>query len=258
VHRQEGEEEEIKEILSSIRKIMDTDGKEVPTSSEGVLELTNLVQDDGTVVPVEESSLRTANIPMRKMGEAYPFSSEKGAPLTGMPPLEKKAAVEKTPSHEKTEPMPTIFLKKRKESVPEEPTTTESFLSLIEKNAENLQCDAEKPLYTSSSSSTQSAVGEKDSPLSPPEEDSIQLSPRGQRAVLDSLARLHHAATPHHASVEIPSSNLEDVVKTALKPLLASWIERHLPRIVEVAVEKEIHRLTEHLVTQETPSAKSD
>ncbi|MDR0662008.1 MAG: DUF2497 domain-containing protein [Holosporales bacterium] len=265
MHRQEGEEEEIKEILSSIRKIMDTDGKEVTASSEGVLELTNLVQDDGTVVPVREASSRTASMPMRRMGGAYSLSPEKRTALTGMPSEEKVVTVEKASSYEKTpEPAPTMFPKKRKEPASEDPTATENFLSLIEKNAENLQCHAEKPLCTPppappSSSPAQGSVGEKETPRgSSREEDNVQLSPGGQGAILDSLARLHQATTPHHTSVEAPSSNLEDVVKTALKPLLASWIERHLPRIVEVAVEKEIHRLTERLVTQETSSLRRD
>ena len=36
---------------------------------------------------------------------------------------------------------------------------------------------------------------------------------------------------------------LEDVVRELLKPLLKSWLDENLPRIVEAKVEEEVHRI---------------
>ncbi|MBN9318658.1 MAG: DUF2497 domain-containing protein [Caulobacterales bacterium] len=47
------------------------------------------------------------------------------------------------------------------------------------------------------------------------------------------------------AHIAMPASGvtLEDVTRELLKPLLAAWLDEHLPRIVEAKVEEEVQRI---------------
>jgi cell pole-organizing protein PopZ len=45
-------------------------------------------------------------------------------------------------------------------------------------------------------------------------------------------------------TVKKHESTLEDVVREALRPMLKSWLDENLPRVVERMVEAEIERVT--------------
>jgi cell pole-organizing protein PopZ len=79
-------------------------------------------------------------------------------------------------------------------------------------------------------------------PRSPPpaaarSEDSL-LSEVAARAGASAFGSLH-------AAIAMPPSGLtlDEVVRELLKPLLAAWLDEHLPRIVEAKVEEEVQRI---------------
>ncbi|MDR1266903.1 MAG: DUF2497 domain-containing protein [Holosporales bacterium] len=213
------EGEEIDGILSSIREIMESGEKGPSEKPEEVLELTDLVQDDGTVVPVESTGKRAAEkVPSDAAlpafttdGPASRRSSSKGSVLRG------------------------------------EQTSTDDFLSLIEQNAENLQPDG--PAKGGALSFPDGEPVQTPRGVHPPEEASHArasetgegcLSPAGKRVTLAALDRLRQTARQCDPS----SKSLEEIVHEALHPILEAWLEKHLPRIVETVVEREIRALT--------------
>jgi hypothetical protein len=63
----------------------------------------------------------------------------------------------------------------------------------------------------------------------------------------------HQAATAFgqlSASIQMPAEGrtLEDVVRELLRPLLKTWLDEHLPRIVEQEVAKEVERIARNRV----------
>jgi cell pole-organizing protein PopZ len=72
----------------------------------------------------------------------------------------------------------------------------------------------------------------------PPKTEGSLLSDVAARASASAFGSLH-------AAVAMPPSGLtlDEVVRELLKPLLASWLDEHLPRIVEAKVEEEVQRI---------------
>lgn len=101
----------------------------------------------------------------------------------------------------------------------------------------------EKPVddileLTDSVESHESAVSD-DAPL---------LSRAGERSMRESLAVLATLTEPG-ASPQIVRSgetSLEGMVREMLRPMLAEWLDRNLPDMVEALVAKEIGRITGH------------
>jgi cell pole-organizing protein PopZ len=82
-----------------------------------------------------------------------------------------------------------------------------------------------------------------------PEHDRDRLlSETAARAAASSLARLGSPSSHRSAAKEPPigvdGRTVEDIVREALQPLLRSWLEAHLPAIVERLVREEIARLS--------------
>jgi cell pole-organizing protein PopZ len=65
-----------------------------------------------------------------------------------------------------------------------------------------------------------------------------------ERAVVE-VADTVSAAVPELGRIETGSgTTLEDLVRTLLTPMLKSWLDAHLPEIVDRAARAEIRRLT--------------
>lgn len=77
-------------------------------------------------------------------------------------------------------------------------------------------------------------------------DDAALIGPAGQQSMRDSLAMLATLTQPG-ASPQIVRSgetSLEGMVREMLRPMLAEWLDRNLPDIVETLVAKEIGRIT--------------
>lgn len=69
------------------------------------------------------------------------------------------------------------------------------------------------------------------------------LSAAGTAASVEALARLLRERTAGEAGAAAANESLEALVRDTLRPLLARWLEEHLPALVERLVREEIDRL---------------
>jgi cell pole-organizing protein PopZ len=63
------------------------------------------------------------------------------------------------------------------------------------------------------------------------------LSPQATAAVGSAFNTLTETARKHEPT-------LEDVVRETLRPMLKSWLDENLPRVVEPMVQAEVERIT--------------
>jgi cell pole-organizing protein PopZ len=77
--------------------------------------------------------------------------------------------------------------------------------------------------------------GEEASPQPTPEDG--LLSRKTTAAIGSAFDRLSETARKHEPT-------LEDVVRETLRPMLKSWLDENLPRVVERMVQEEIERVT--------------
>jgi cell pole-organizing protein PopZ len=180
------QEPTMEEILASIRRIISEDADPAkapaaPTASAGdVLELTNVVHDDGTVGAAAEP-----------------------APIPEPP--RRRAAPPPPPRHEPEhrEPAPEPRLSRRAPAPEPRHTRNQSDLDMVEKE------DRDTVLSTQASSAVSNAFG--------------------------MLTREREVAVGG-------GTTLEDIVAQMMKPMLAAWLDEHLPEIVERVVQQEVER----------------
>jgi uncharacterized protein len=173
------QEPTMEEILASIRRIISEDaepGKAGPaqatTGTSDVLELTNVVHDDGTVGSSDQPEPRRRPSP---------------------PPQRQE------PIHP---PEPRVS---RRAAAPEpRPMRNQSDLDMVEKD----------------------------------DRDGI-LSSQATSAVTNAFGMLQRE---RDVSVGGTGVQLEDIVTQLMKPMLAAWLEEHLPEIVERVVQQEVER----------------
>jgi cell pole-organizing protein PopZ len=237
MRKKEESEDSIEEILSSIREIMGSEDTDPKKSQEDVLVLTDIVQDDDSVAP-SKTVTRAERVALSSAGSAATAGDQKHKVSSS-----------------------------QREQIEENPA--ETFLSLIEKNSDNLQFEgapassdknAEEPREETASRNVfhKAAVGHReklrnDSSYDLDVEPSSKLSHKTQEDTLASLNRLRQkiADKKDNRPLRGSSGSLEDVVKEALYPLLEKWLEKHLPNIVEAVVTREVRVLTERLAGRE-------
>lgn len=181
------QEPTMEEILASIRRIISEDaepGKAGPaaaaaTSRDGdVLELTNVVHDDGSVghaaEPAPEPPRRRAAAPQRPEPEPY------------------------------REPAPEPRVSRRAAAPEPRHMRNQSDLDMVEKD------DRDGVLSSQATSAISNAFG--------------------------MLTR------ERDVTVGGAGTTLEDIVAQMMKPMLAAWLDEHLPEIVERVVQQEVER----------------
>lgn len=172
------QEPTMEEILASIRRIISEDAEPgktgAPTASTGsgdVLELTNVVHDDGTVGSSDQPEPRRRSAPPQRQEPIHP-------------------------------PEPRV---PRRAAAPEpRPMRNQSDLDMVEKD----------------------------------DRDGI-LSSQATSAVTNAFGMLQRE---RDVSVGGAGVQLEDIVTQLMKPMLAAWLEEHLPEIVERVVQQEVER----------------
>jgi len=176
----------MEEILASIRRIISEDAEpgKAPTAqaatakdSGDVLELTNIVHDDGTVGRIEGP------------GEVPQQPRRRPAPAARAPEPEPVRA-----------PEPRVS---RRAAAPERPMRNDPDLDMVDKD------DRDGILSSNASSAITNAFG--------------------------ALARDRDVSVGG-------GTTLEDIVAQMMKPMLAAWLDEHLPEIVERVVQQEVER----------------
>jgi cell pole-organizing protein PopZ len=190
------QEPTMEEILASIRRIISEDadpakaGQPAATTGAGqgadVLELTNIVHDDGSVggaapEPVPEPPRRRAAPPPMREPEPYREAAREPAPE---PRVSRRAAPAPAPE-------------------PPRHTRHQSDLDMVDKE------DRDSVLSTQASSAISNAFG--------------------------ALTRERDVAVGG-------GTTLEEIVAQMMKPMLAAWLDEHLPEIVERVVQQEVER----------------
>ncbi len=178
------QEPSMEEILASIRRIISEDSEPGKTTAQAaaskdsdVLELTNIVHDDGTVGRIESP------------GE-MPQPRRRSAPAMRAPEPEPIRA-----------PEPRVS--RRAASADMRPMRNDPDLDMVDKD------DREGMLSSQASSAITSAFG--------------------------ALSRDRDVAVGG-------GTTLEDIVSQMMRPMLAAWLDEHLPEIVERVVQQEVER----------------
>ena len=209
----------MEEILQSIRRIIAEDDKDAPAApaadvkgeevpGSDILELTEMLKDDGSVVNVNDEPKEVAPVPapaikpesagdvMAKINEALAHSE---APKIDAPKVET----------------PTVEAPK-----------------------------AEAPIVTAPPPAPPQPAAPMESASSL---DSL-LSSEVAAATAAQFKRLGNNLPPevHVASPPFRSgTTVEDLVTEMLRPMMKSWLDDNLPQIVERIVEREVRKLTQ-------------
>jgi cell pole-organizing protein PopZ len=180
------QEPSMEEILASIRRIISEDAEpgkataaQAATAKDSgdVLELTNIVHDDGTVGRIESP------------GEMPHQPRRRPAPTARAPEPEPVRA-----------PEPRVS---RRAAPPERPMRNDPDLDMVDKD------DRDGILSSQASSAITNAFG--------------------------ALARDRDVSVGG-------GTTLEEIVAQMMKPMLAAWLDEHLPEIVERVVQQEVER----------------
>lgn len=204
----------MEEILQSIRRIIAEDGDEAkPPAANGeaapsdVLELTEMVKDDGSVVSLNDGAGQAAQSPA-ETAPAGDILNQIDQALAVEKPAEK--AVEKP----------------------------------VEKPAEKVvEVPAEKPAEPVAKTPPPAAASpiNSDALLSTEAASVASASLKQLQAVADPIPTT--AATTPAPSFH-SGKTVEDMVYEMLKPMMKAWLDVNLPEIVERIVEREVKKLT--------------
>jgi hypothetical protein len=85
-------------------------------------------------------------------------------------------------------------------------------------------------------------------PAPPPRPAPVAVALEPEEGLVGEPAALQAASAFGHLSAAIalpaPGRTLEDLTRELLRPLLKSWLDEHLPRIVEAKVAEEVERIS--------------
>jgi cell pole-organizing protein PopZ len=232
------EQPSMEEILASIRRIIAEDAATPPAApaapaeaaAEEVLELTEMVKDDGTVVSLSAGAkapaapsppdLKTA---AGSMAQKKPASAEAprveppppAAPLVEAPPPRVDAAIELGTRHKQPEPKPT----------PPPIAAGEMSLELTEVEPE---APADTPPGAAAAAEEHLISG---------------ATAATSMAALSRLADLGQHGIVSKEPLDESGRTLESLVRELLRPMLKHWLDDHLPPMIERIVREEIQRM---------------
>ena len=238
----EKSEPSMDDILASIRKIIDEDGSKTrkPAASPSgqaasdILELTEMVNEDGSVTSLQEAQEASADLTPKPVDDDEPaiydddhqrerptvFSSaEPARPTLAGDPKPAVPAMDQAPSQPTPPPppQPPRIL----------PTPSLGGISLTPVNT------PPQP------------------PVQPQSSQSGLVSGQTANAASAAFDRLAQAAlqqqapaAPKTPSPTIGGRALEDMVAEMLKPMLQQWLDTNLPSIVERLVQQEIQKMS--------------
>ncbi|PWR23344.1 DUF2497 domain-containing protein [Zavarzinia compransoris] len=209
-----GADPSMEDILASIRRIIAEDGEardaQAADAQADILELTEMVADDGSVV----------SLPSRQ-------AEPEGAPLPAVEPVPEPATVAPLPAAPLPAPVPApvtpVF--------EPDPDPLENFIAEAETVPPSLRDAAQKEAVMSSA---------------PPPHDPL-ISANAASQARNAFAQLAEASRPVPVSVRETAEagrTVEQLAEDLLRPMLKAWLDAHLPSIVEKAVAAEMARIT--------------
>jgi cell pole-organizing protein PopZ len=249
------------DILASIRRIIDEDGSKTrkpPLAASGkagsdILELTEMVNEDGSVTSLQKTLDAAPDLAPRPMeDDEPPIYADRGERdrSAGSPFTEKSRPVLAGDPRPAGEPQPTI----------DAPTETVSPRPQMQPAPAPAAPSA--PVQPPRIMSTPTLGGISLTPVNTPPQPPAQpqASPSGlvsgqtanaATAAFDRLAQaaLQQQTPPTPATPRAPSPTvggraLEDMVGEMLRPMLQQWLDSNLPGIVERLVQQEIQKMS--------------
>lgn len=259
-------EPSIDDIVASIRRIIsdeETKVRKPPSLStpknEDILELTEMLNDDGSVTPLPQAAASRANAkveppPVMPFGEveeeapiyaARPASDaprfvERPAPMPADPkpmPSPQAAVTPQTPS-----PLP---------SSPPPPPPRPSDVGMAPQPQSPTPVRVAAPMNPNNPSVNSGVtLTPVSAPAAPPAGG--LASPQAAGAAASAFDRLTQAALQQNAPPQPPrpspipggAKSIEDLAREMLRPMLQQWLDANLPGMVERLVQQEIQRLT--------------
>jgi hypothetical protein len=223
----------MEEILASIRRIIAEDAATPPAgaapspsvgaSEQDVLELTEMVKDDGTVVSLAAGGAKAPAAPPAEL-----------KPTAGNMFQKKPAAAEKAPKVEPTPPAapPPVDVAPPPPRTPEPPRAPPIVVGEV-----SLELSESEP----------EAPAEPPRPSAAPAAEERLISSATAAASVAALSRLADLGQRGIVSKEPLDESgrtLESLVRELLRPMLKTWLDDHLPPIVERLVREEIQRMS--------------
>lgn len=250
------------DILASIRRIIDEDGSKTrkPASASAgksasdILELTEMVNDDGSVTSLEKQSAAAAGAQSKFIDEDEPpiYADREdrpmpfGAPepvrptLAGDPkaPNAPQPAVDRPtqPAPPQAAPRPPVSpppAPPQAQPMPNQPpriTPTPAMGGPISLTPVNTPPAAPSPAGLVSSQAANAATAAFD-----------RLA---QAALQQQQPPSPSPAAPRAPSPTVGGRALEDMVSEMLRPMLQNWLDTNLPGIVERLVQQEIQKMS--------------
>lgn len=261
----------MEEILASIRRIISEDGaptqagapeqaqpasapselrldREVPAGEDDALLLTEMVNEDGTVVSLAGRGAATAEI----------------EPVAEPPLPEPPVPEPPVPEPPSPAPVPEALASIKPEALAEEPepelgvSEPEPELGVSEPEAEPEPALAEQP-----TAEIPVEIDEEPEPAPPPRVQPAAPSPStaarprdmadepserlvSESAMAASAAALSQLSRTIRRDKELPlggGRTVDDLVREALEPMLREWLDANLPALVERLVRQEIERM---------------
>lgn len=222
-----GDDQSMEEILQSIRKIIAEEG-DAPTEEGadealdepagdlglGILELTDMVQDDGSVVSlqVDEGEETASDDVLNSIDDALEDDTPEGD--TGEDTLEEDFVPEAV-------------------AIPEEEPEEDSEYAME-------MTEGAPPLSLSEKPSLPDVMDENDTDAI--EEEGL-LSAASLAASAEALKALRQP-TGLGDMPFVSGNTVEGLVMQLLRPMLKEWLDTNLPTIVQNVVEKEVRRIT--------------
>jgi len=231
----------MEEILQSIRRIIAEDDGEAkkaapaaaPAGNDDVLELTEMVAEDGKTVNVKADEK-----------PAEPAKS-------GTEPADVLNTIDAALTPEKPKEMPPV----QPEQKPAELKPTDQAAPKAASSQDDIDAmfatAAPAPAAPEPAAPIVPAPVAK--PTAPVETADSLLSSAASSAAASSIKKLKSAEPEPAPLVTTPSphfrsgNTVEDMVADMLKPMMKSWLDANLPQIVERIVEREVKKLTKYL-----------
>lgn len=214
-----GDESDVsmEDILQSIRRIIAEDGDETGAPAEAggsdVLELTEMLADDGSVISLKDKAPEEAPKPVDDVLNR----------IDSMLSVEKPVEAE-APAAPAPEPEPVVVAAPAVE-----------------------QPKAPEPAPAPAPAPVQAAPKEEAPMRNTISDDNSILSLETTQAVTSTLTKLDDALEPPPIKLQSPvfasGNSVENMVMDMLRPMMKDWLDSNLPTIVERIVEREVRKL---------------
>jgi len=238
----------MEEILASIRRIIAEDAATPPAgpaaapapaaaaTEQDVLDLTEMVKDDGTVVSLAAGGAKPPPPPAElrptagNMFQKKPASTE-APPRVEPPPVAPPVAAAPPPPPRVDVSVEFGTRHKQAEPKPAPPIAAgEVSLEPLELSEPEPEPPAEAPRPSSAASADSRLVS--------------NATAAASVAALSRLADLGQRGIVSKEPLDESGRTLESLVRELLRPMLKTWLDDHLPPIVERLVREEIQRMS--------------